>query len=395
MFCGGDLPDEVAKQVKNLGPTQKLTQKIKDRALELGFEAVGVAPVSAIPAERLQEWLQRGYHGKMTYMERHIERRLDPSQVLEGACSILSLALNYYHPYQLPYSQPDRGAISRYASGTDYHSVLEEKLREMMETISRLCPEAKGRIYVDTGPVMDKYWATQSGIGWLGKHTNVLARELGSWFFLGEILLDIPLHYDEPGWDFCGSCTRCIEACPTEAIIEPYLLDSQRCISYLTIELREDVPETLRPLMDNLIFGCDICQDVCPWNRKAPPSKEPQFRPRRENHHPDLRELARLSVEEFRRRFRGSPIKRAKWSGFMRNVAVAMGNSGDPKMIPELTHLLDSEDSMIRRHAAWALARIGTPQARQALRRRIRTEDDPDTLESLQRTVAEMDTRLP
>ena len=369
--------------------SQELTQQLKQRALELGFEAVGVAPVSAIPPERLREWLRRGYHGKMAYMERHTERRLDPSQVLQGARSILSLALNYHYPYQLPYDQPDRGAISRYASGTDYHSVLEEKLRKMMETISRLCPHAKGRIYVDTGPVMDKHWAAQSGLGWLGKHTNVLNRELGSWFFLGEILLDVPLDYDQPGWDFCGSCTRCIEACPTEAIVEPYLLDSQRCISYLTIELREDLPENLRPQMDNLIFGCDICQDVCPWNRKAPPSKEPQFEPRPENHHPDLRELARLTPEEFRQRFRGSPIKRAKWSGLMRNVAVAMGNSGNAEMIPELTHLLNSEDSMIRRHAAWALGRIGTSEARQALGRRLQNEDDPDTLESLSRTLAE------
>ena len=368
-----------------------LTRKIKDRAHQLGFEAVGVAPVSAIPPERLEEWLQRDYQGKMSYMQRNRRRRLDPSQILEGACSILSLSLNYYHPYRLPYHEPDRGVISRYASGTDYHQILEKKLREMMDYISRLCPEARGRIYVDTGPVMDKYWAAKAGIGWLGKHTNVLNRELGSWFFLGEILLDIPLEYDQPDWDFCGSCTRCIEACPTEAIVEPYLLDSRRCISYLTIELREDIPETLRPLMDNLVFGCDICQDVCPWNSKALASTVPQFEPRQENRRPKLRELSRLSPEEFRLRFRRSPVKRAKWSGFMRNVAVAMGNAGDPEMILELTHLLNSENAMVRRHAAWALARIGTEAARQSLRQRAQVETDSSTVESLRRSMAEMD----
>ncbi len=233
-------------------------------------------------------------------------------------------------------------------------------MEKLLAHIKGLDPKAEGKVYVDTGPVMDKYWAAHSGVGWLGKHTNLLSREAGSWFFLGEILLNLDLEYDVPGEDFCGSCTRCIDVCPTDAITEPYVLDSRRCISYLTIELREDIPEAFRSSMDNLIFGCDLCQDVCPWNDPVPHSSVEEFRPRKGNRAPDLRELSRLLAEDFSQRYRKSPIKRAKWRGFMRNVAVAMGNSGDPEMIPELEVLVDSEDSMIRRHAQWALERLAS-----------------------------------
>jgi len=337
---------------------KRLTQKIKEQARSLGFDAIGVAPIEAIPGELLQIWLARQFHGEMSYMERTAEKRADPAKVLPGVRSIISLALNYFHPYELPYEEPECGAISRYASGDDYHDVLNEKLKELLVRIKELDDQAEGKIYVDTGPVMDKHWATHSGVGWLGKHTNVLSREAGSWFFLSEILLNRDLEYDVPGEDFCGSCTRCIDACPTDAITEPYVLDSRRCISYLTIELREDIPEELRPSMGNLIFGCDICQDVCPWNDQVPHSSVEEFQPREGNRAPDLKELSRLSAEDFSRRYRKSPIKRAKWRGFMRNVAVAMGNSGDPEMIPELDNLKGSQDPMIRRHAEWALKKI-------------------------------------
>ena len=338
---------------------QRLTQEIKEQARSLGFDAIGVAPIEAVPGELLQIWLARQFQGEMSYMERTAEKRADPRKVLPGVRSMISLSLNYLHPYELPYQQPDRGAISRYASGDDYHDVLNRKLETLLAHIKGLDPQAEGKIYVDTGPVMDKYWAAHSGIGWLGKHTNVLSREAGSWLFLGEILLNLDLQYDMPGEDFCGSCTRCIDACPTDAITEPYVLDSRRCISYLTIELREDIPEEFRPSMNNLIFGCDICQDVCPWNDEVPLSKVEDFQPREGNRAPDLKELSRLSAEEFSQRYRKSPIKRAKWRGFMRNVAVAMGNSGNPEMIPELEGLMGSEDPMIRRHAEWALSALG------------------------------------
>ena len=337
---------------------KRLTRKIKEQARSLGFDAVGVAPIEAVPGELLQLWLARQFHGEMAYMERTAEKRVDPNLVLPGVRSMISLALNYFHPYELPYQEPERGAISRYASGDDYHDVLTQKLDQLLAGIQELNPRAEGKIYVDTGPVMDKHWAAHSGVGWLGKHTNVLSREAGSWFFLGEILLNLDLEYDVPGQDFCGSCTRCIDACPTDAITEPYVLDSRRCISYLTIELKEDIPEEFRSSIENLIFGCDICQDVCPWNDRAPHSRVEEFQPREGNQAPDLKELSRLSAEDFSQRYRKSPIKRAKWRGLMRNVAVAMGNSGNPEMIPELEGLLGSRDSMIRRHAEWALEKI-------------------------------------
>ena len=346
----------------------ELTLKIKKRAHLLGFDGVGIAPASANPGDYLQIWLARQYQGEMSYLKRNSEKRIDSTKVLDGVRSIISLSLNYFHPHELPYQQPQFGVISRYASGDDYHDVLQERLGRLLDYIVQLAPEVEAKIYADTGPVMDKHWAVRSGIGWLGKHTNVLSQGSGSWFFLGEILLSLELEYDAPGEDCCGSCTLCIEACPTNAIVEPYVLDGRRCISYLTIELREDIPEEFRGPMGNLIFGCDICQDVCPWNGEVPHSTVQEFEPRECNQAPDLRKLARLTPEEFRKQYRGSPIKRAKWRGFIRNVAVAMGNSGDPEMVPELEYLLDSEDSMICRHAVWALKKIGTPEALEAIR---------------------------
>lgn len=366
----------------------ELTRRVKSRAEELGLAAVGVAPVSAIPEDQLNTWLARQYHGAMSYMERNTERRLDPGKILPGARSVLSVAAHYLHPKEMPYDRAARGVISRYAAGDDYHQVIEQRLQELLDFIRELDPEVQGKIYVDTGPVLDKHWASRSGIGWLGKHTNILSRQLGSWFFLGEILLNRELEYDAPGLDFCGSCTRCIDACPTAAIVEPYALDSRRCISYLTIELREDIPEEFRKAMGNLIYGCDICQEVCPWNRDAPMSRIEAFAPREINQAPELRELARMEPEEFPQRYRNSAMKRTKWRGLMRNVAVAMGNSGDPEMIPELVGLLNTADSMVRRHAAWALARIGTAEATEALRQRQGREEDPETLRILENLLS-------
>ena len=237
--------------------------------------------------------------------------------------------------------------------------MLEGRLEKLLAFIRQLQPTAQGRYYVDTGPVMDKYWAVQSGLGWLGKHTNVLSRQAGPWFFLGEILTDVELDYDQPGGDFCGSCTRCIDACPSQAIVDEYLLDSRRCISYLTIELRNEIPQDLREPMGNLIFGCDICQDVCPWNRQAPLSRLDEFAPRPINRNPELRRLARMTREEFPRLYRKSPIKRTKWRGLMRNVAVAMGNSRDPGMLPELRRLARCGDPLVESHAEWAIRQIG------------------------------------
>ena len=366
----------------------RVTRRIKKRARQLGFHAVGVAPAAPGPDEKLRVWLELGFQGSMTYLERQAEKRLDPRKVLPGVRSVICLALSYPHSQPLPYDEPDRAVISRYASGDDYHSVMGSRMTRLLESIREELPGVGAKFYVDSGPVMDKYWASQAGIGWLGKHTNLLDRKLGSWFFLGEILLDAELAYDEPAPDHCGSCTRCIDACPTDAIVEPYLLDSRRCISYLTIELKEDIPEELREPMGNLVFGCDLCQDVCPWNHPVPDASVPELEPRPVNRSPELWELAQLSPDEFRERFSGSPVKRAKWRGFVRNVAVAMGNSGNPGLAPELTNLLNSEDPMVRRHAGWALKQLGTREALDAVRRRCAREQDPETRATLRELLA-------
>jgi len=348
---------------------QSLSARIRDRALEVGFDAVGIAPATAVPGDLLQLWLARKYHGSMDYMARTAEKRRDPREVLPSVRSIISVGLNYLHPYQLPYHRSDLAVISRYASGTDYHEVMEKKLAELGAFIQELQPGGETRFYVDTGPVMDKHWAAQAGIGWLGKHTNLLSRDLGSWFFIGEILVELDLEYDAPVEDLCGSCTSCIDSCPTEAIVEPYVLDGRKCISYLTIELRGEIPTAHRESVRNLVFGCDICQDVCPWNNTSLVSSQPDLGPREENQSPSLKELARLSPEDFQKRFQKSPVKRAKWKGLMRNVAVAMGNSRDPEMISDLVRLAGLGDELIREHSIWALRQIGTQEALRAAER--------------------------
>ena len=370
----------------------RLTRRIRELALKTGFHSIGIATAGNLPPQRLNRWLELEYHGEMAYLARRPQKRLQPQQIFEGLQSIVSVALNYNHPYPLPYPEPDRGVISRYAAGDDYHDVLLEKLGRLATGIGELVPQAHCRPYVDTGPLMEKEWAQRAGIGWIGKHTNLITkRRLGSWFFLGELLLDIPLEPDQPARDHCGSCTRCIEACPTEAIVAPYVLDSRRCISYLTIELRDDIPTEFRQPMGNLIFGCDICQDVCPWNSKAEPCSSPELAPRQENRSPLLSELARLDQSGFSRRFRGSPVKRTKRRGLLRNVAIALGNTGDPRHLPDLELLLDCDEPMVRRHAAWGLSQIGGRVARDLVSQRLKIEIDPATRQQLERILAGWD----
>lgn len=363
---------------------RQLSQFIKEEAYNLGFDSAGITGVEKIPPGPLQEWLFREYQGEMFYLERNVEKRLDPSEIVSKACSIVSLAVNYFHPGELPYQEPSRAVISRYAWGDDYHDIIKKKLKKLLEAIQSVRPDVSGRYYVDTGPVLDKHWAVQAGIGWQGKHTNVLSRDSGSWFFLAELILDVELEHDKPGSDYCGSCTRCIEACPTDAIVEPYLLDARRCISYLTIELRGDIPVEFREPMQNLVFGCDICQDVCPWNSRAAFSKRQEFAPRPGNRSPELRELATLTPEGFRQAFRKSPVKRTKWRGLLRNVAVALGNTRDESNLDALQDLLNCDDSMVRRHAAWAIALIGGSQATRMLRNRLEREADLETRKVLE-----------
>lgn len=333
-----------------------LTRYVKEVMRRVGFDLVGVTRAEALPPERLRSWLSKGYQGEMGYLERGAEKRLSPEAILPGARAVISVGLNYSGDVRLPYEQPDRGVISRYARGRDYHKVLGGRLRRAWREMAAVLPERRCRFYVDTGPVLDKVWAARSGLGWIGKHTNVIAGKKGSWFFIGEMLVDFDLEPDPPAVDRCGTCTRCIDACPTEAIIEPYVLDARRCISYLTIELRGAIPEEFRPLMKNLIFGCDICQDVCPWNRDPAPATVSEFSDRGRSDH--LIQLSGLSPEEFDREFAGSAVRRARWSGFQRNVAIAMGNSGDAKFVPALERLYETGDPLVREHASWALRRL-------------------------------------
>jgi epoxyqueuosine reductase len=300
-----------------------LTQKIKQKALEIGFHKVGVARAEALveEGERLKEWLNAGYHGEMRWMEREPEKRADPRLIFPEAKSVVAVALNYFTPHEHE-ENSTKGKISRYAWGDDYHDVLKEKLRELLAFIKTLDETADGKICVDTVPVMDKIWAARAGLGWIGKHSNLITKDFGSWVFLGEILLNLELEADariEP--DHCGHCTACLDACPTDAIVAARVVDSRRCLSYATIELRSpDLPAEIEKNLNGWLYGCDICQDVCPWNRFEKPTAEKRFEPRAGNVSADLDEVLNLSPERYAERFRRSAIKRTKLAGLKRNA---------------------------------------------------------------------------
>ena len=303
--------------------TAHLTEELKRRAHALGFQKVGVVRAESLTDERarLEEWLARGHHAGMTWMARDVARRTDPRELLSGARSIIVVALNYFTPHEHSREQ-GAGKISRYAWGDDYHDVLGERLRALLEQVRELVPDARGKVCVDAQPSMDKAWAVRAGLGWIGKHTNLITREYGSWVFLGELILDVELAYDsERVEDHCGTCTLCIEACPTGAIVEPYVVDSALCVSHATIELREEeLPAALASNLAGWLYGCDTCQDVCPWNRFEQPADEPRFEPRNGNVSPSLEEIVNLTHESYVERFRRSPVKRAKLTGLQRNA---------------------------------------------------------------------------
>ena len=270
----------------------------------------------------------------MEWMTNHFEKRIDPRKLVEGARSVVCVLHNYYHPGPGHSADPPAreavGKISRYARGEDYHRVMKEKLYELFEWLGKEAGGVAGRAFVDSAPVLEKAWAARSGLGWIGKHTNLINRSLGSYFFIGELIVDTPLAYDSPAEDFCGSCTRCIDACPTDAIYRPYSVDANRCISYWTIEHRgDDVPAALQSGFENWIFGCDICQEVCPWNKFRKPSREARYAPRPGMADTELATWEEIDLEEFRRRFRRSPVLRAKFDGFKRNVRIARRNAQD------------------------------------------------------------------
>lgn len=300
-----------------------LSQKIKERAREIGFDKVGIVRAEALAFERgrLEKWLARGFHGEMQWMAREPEKRTDPRLLFPTARSVVAVALNYYTAHEHS-DDPATGKISRYAWGDDYHDVVGEKLKALLAWIKEEWPETEGKTCVDIQPMMDKAWAERAGIGWIGKHSNLITREYGSWIFLGELLLNLELAYDtEKVEDHCGTCTLCLEACPTGAITEPRIVDSTKCISYATIELREpELPEHVAANLDGWLYGCDVCQDVCPWNRFEKPTTEQRFEPRADNVSANLSTVLQLSPEAYAARFRKSPIKRAKLTGLQRNA---------------------------------------------------------------------------
>ncbi len=363
-----------------------LTEKIKARARDLGFAPVGVTPAES-PEHRsfYLNWLRLGYGGEMAYLERKLDRRFDPRLVLRNARTVLCVGMNYEPGEERPEDENrSTGRISRYARGDDYHDIMAQRLEQLLEEIRGLEPGAEGKVYVDTGPVLERELAARAGLGWFGKHTNLINKERGSWFFLGEIILSLDLDCDQPEMDHCGTCNLCVEACPTQAIREPYLLDSRLCISYLTIEAKGPIPKHLRREMGDWIYGCDICQEVCPWNQKhARPTDEPGYQSRKGLSPADLSELIRLDPTAFSKRFKGSPIKRAKRRGLLRNVAVAMGNRRRPEDVELLREALGDPEPLVRGHAAWALGQIGGEAAVRALRPLIDLESDSEVLEEI------------
>src|SRR6202166_2159439 len=350
-----------------------LPTRIKQCARNAGFDLCGIAPIRDFAELQVfPAWIADGKHGEMKYMEARDDagelKRASLARVAPWARSVVVCAINYNtdHPYSTQVHDPSRGWISRYAwSREDYHEAVLCRLKQVEAALRQAVPAEQQpalttRSYVDTGPIVERIFAKYAGVGWIGKNTCIINQKKGSWLFLGVILTSLELAPDMPAPDRCGTCTRCIEACPTDAILAPYQLDSNKCISYLTLEKRGSIPEYLRVGMGRHVFGCDICQDVCPWNRKAPASTATEFEPRPGLVNPALAWLAQMSAEEFRDVFRGSPIRRTKRSGLRRNAAIAMGNSGNREFLPLLDRLAGDEDQSVRESANWARTQLST-----------------------------------
>ncbi len=346
-------------------PLPKLSSSsIRDLAAQCGFDLAGVtAPRAGLDFVRYQGWVDRGLAGEMRYLTDHRAGiREDPAALLPGVRSIICVGLIYNgpEPYSTDFSDTERSWISRYAWGDDYHKILRAKLEMLADKLLER-NQLAWRACVDTAPLLERSLAREAGLGWIGRNTCLINQKLGSWFFLGELLTTLDIAPDSPAPDRCGTCTRCIDACPTAAIVPSpdggFELEASQCISYFTIELRSSIPEHQRSATGPHVFGCDICQDVCPWNRRASQTSDPAFRPR--EFAPPLEKLAELTEGEFRAMFHGSPIRRSRYSGFLRNVAVAMGNSGLEKFRGPLIRLANSEDALVAEHARWALTRLG------------------------------------
>ena len=366
-----------------MGPVEK-AETLKGWALEAGFDRAGVARLEpSAQGAALRSWVARGDQAGMAWIGRRLERRLDPRELLPGARSALCVLLRY-HP--LAGEEAPEGdlwpRVARYARGADYHDLVGRRLQALEARIEEAFPGTRTRRYVDTGPILERELAARAGLGAQGKNTNLLSRDLGSWFLLAEVLLTLDLAPDPPVADLCGRCTRCLDLCPTGALAEPFRLDARRCISYWTIEHRGDLPQAAREMVGEWVFGCDVCQEVCPWNLRGEarderaPADHPALRLPPERRELDLEGLLHLGREEYVERFRGSPMKRAKLEGLQRNAAVAMGNRRDPAYVAPLARALAGGEPVVRRHAAWALGRIAGEAARRALEEALARESD-------------------
>ena len=371
-------------------PAENLTSLIRRNALELGFSAVGITPaVTPTGLGRFHEWLDAGYAGQMHYLEDRREAYAHPDSVLAGVRSVVMLAVNYKSEPIGPL-RPGQGRVSRYAFGeVDYHDWIHARLKQLKRTIQEAAPEAKVRGVVDTAPLLEREFAQQAGLGWFGKNTMLLDKQLGSLFFLAAILIDQPLIYDQPhAASHCGTCTACLDACPTEAFVEPGKLDATRCISYLTIELRDEIPLELRPGMRDWVFGCDVCQDVCPWNNKPPQTPHQAFFPRKGQSPLDLRELFSMNDEDFRQRFRATPLWRTRRRGILRNAAIVLGNSPNQDNIAALALGLNDEEWLVRGAAAWALGQHQGDEALALLQNAITQESHENVIAEMKQALA-------
>jgi epoxyqueuosine reductase len=342
-----------------------LARDIKSWGRELGFQQIGITDTVLDEHEaRLLHWLAAGRHGEMDYMQRHGTRRSRPAELQPGTVRVISARLDYWPggatPAQTVLDDPARAFVSRYALGRDYHKLLRQRLQRLVDRIAAHSGPFGHRVFTDSAPVLEKALAEKAGLGWIGKHTNLIDSKTGSWFFLGEIYTDLPLPIDPPATNHCGSCSACLDICPTRAIVAPYELDARRCISYLTIELRGPIPPELRPLLGNRIYGCDDCQLVCPWNKFARPTAEPDFAPRQGLDSAQLVELFAWSEAEFLKKTEGTAIRRIGYECWLRNIAVALGNAPrDAAVIAALRARADHASALVREHVAWALARQG------------------------------------
>jgi len=378
-------------------PTSKTTEldpralsaEIKAEALRVGFDAVGIVPATS-PAgfDDLQRWLKRGFEGEMSYISRRETAYEHPQHVMPSVKSVVMLALNY-RTEERASPTAGQGAVSRYAWGeADYHDLIRGKLKRLGDGIHSLRPGCHTRGVIDTAPLLERDFARLAGLGWFGKNTMLINKQLGSWLFLAAMLVDFELEYDSPHeTSHCGTCTRCLDVCPTDAFPEPYVLDARRCISYLTIELREPIPMELRDGMGEWLFGCDLCQDVCPWNRKAPVTRDAVFSPSADLNPADAIGLLGMNDEEFKKRFAKTPLARPKRGGILRNAAIVLGNSRCAEAMPALVAALEDHEPLVRGATAWALGQLGSATAAAALHSRMRVEDNADVLNEIRHAL--------